>query len=87
MWQPIPIPTSLPVCISTSSECPIARARALYAKAADARYLKVAGVSVHIGSQITDVAPFAEAGRGLPIWFANCAPMGTASTTSTPGAG
>ena len=25
------------------------------------RYLKVAGVSVHIGSQITDVAPFAEA--------------------------
>jgi diaminopimelate decarboxylase len=40
---------------------PIARARALYAKAAEARYLKVAGVSVHIGSQITDVAPFAEA--------------------------
>jgi diaminopimelate decarboxylase len=40
---------------------PIASARALYANAAAAPYLKVAGVSVHIGSQITDVAPFAEA--------------------------
>jgi len=40
---------------------PISKARALYAKAAGARYLKVAGVSVHIGSQITDVAPFGEA--------------------------
>jgi len=40
---------------------PIAIARALYAKASGARYLKIAGVSVHIGSQITDVGPFAEA--------------------------
>ncbi|MGC2172313.1 MAG: diaminopimelate decarboxylase, partial [Candidatus Sulfotelmatobacter sp.] len=40
---------------------PINSARALYAKASRARYLKVAGVSVHIGSQITEVAPFAEA--------------------------
>jgi len=40
---------------------PIASARSLYANAAGAPYLKVAGVSVHIGSQITDVAPFAEA--------------------------
>jgi diaminopimelate decarboxylase len=40
---------------------PISKARELYAKAAEARYLKVAGVSVHIGSQITDVAPFGEA--------------------------
>ena len=40
---------------------PIGRARALYAKAAAVRYLRVAGVSVHIGSQIADVAPFAEA--------------------------
>jgi len=39
---------------------PIREARALYAKAAEARYLKVRGVSVHIGSQITDVAPFGE---------------------------
>ncbi len=40
---------------------PVGSARALYAKASGVRYLKVAGVSVHIGSQITDVAPFAEA--------------------------
>jgi diaminopimelate decarboxylase len=40
---------------------PIAEARALYAKASGARYLAVRGVSVHIGSQITDVAPFGEA--------------------------
>jgi diaminopimelate decarboxylase len=39
---------------------PIGSARSLYALASGARYLKVAGVSVHIGSQITDVAPFAE---------------------------
>jgi diaminopimelate decarboxylase len=40
---------------------PIGTAKALYARAAAAPYLKVAGVSVHIGSQITDVAPFGEA--------------------------
>ena len=40
---------------------PIHDARALYAKASGARSLRVAGVSVHIGSQITDVAPFGEA--------------------------
>jgi diaminopimelate decarboxylase len=40
---------------------PIDHARALYAKAAAAKYLRVAGVSVHIGSQITDPAPFGEA--------------------------
>jgi diaminopimelate decarboxylase len=40
---------------------PLATARTLYAKASAVRYLTVAGVSVHIGSQITDVAPFAEA--------------------------
>jgi diaminopimelate decarboxylase len=36
----------------------IGEARALYAKASGTRHLKVAGVSVHIGSQITDVEPF-----------------------------
>lgn len=40
---------------------PIRDARTLYAKASGARYLKVSGVSVHIGSQITDVEPFGEA--------------------------
>jgi len=37
---------------------PIPEARALYAQAAKQPYLKVAGVSVHIGSQITDVGSF-----------------------------
>lgn len=40
---------------------PIRDARALYAEASGARYLKVCGVSFHIGSQITDAAPFGEA--------------------------
>ena len=37
---------------------PIPEARMLYAQAANQPYLKVAGVSVHIGSQITDVGSF-----------------------------
>jgi len=40
---------------------PIGDARKLHAKASGARHLKVYGVSVHIGSQITDVAAFGEA--------------------------
>jgi len=40
---------------------PIREARELYARAAKERYLDVRGVSVHIGSQIVDVAPFGEA--------------------------
>ncbi len=40
---------------------PIPEARTLYALAAKQPYLKVAGVSVHIGSQITDVGTFQEA--------------------------
>ena len=40
---------------------PISEARALYAKASGVRYLRVRGVSVHIGSQITDAGPFGEA--------------------------
>ena len=39
---------------------PIERARELYALAAEQDYLEPAGVSVHIGSQITDIAPFGE---------------------------
>src|SRR5215472_16686358 len=37
---------------------PIEEARRLYKKAATEKYLNVAGVSLHIGSQITDVSPF-----------------------------
>lgn len=38
---------------------PINEARELYRVAAAHKYLQVAGVSLHIGSQITDVSPFA----------------------------
>lgn len=40
---------------------PLEEARSLYAHAAKEKYLQVAGVSVHIGSQIVDVAPFTAA--------------------------
>jgi len=40
---------------------PIHQASRLYAEAAANRHLRVAGVSVHIGSQITDVRPFSAA--------------------------
>jgi len=40
---------------------PIGEARRLYAKASGASGLRVSGVSVHIGSQITDTSPFGEA--------------------------
>jgi len=40
---------------------PVAQARKLYGKAASAKFLRTAGVSVHIGSQITDVSTFTEA--------------------------
>jgi diaminopimelate decarboxylase len=38
---------------------PMEEAPALYRRAAAHRFLKVAGISLHIGSQITDVSPFA----------------------------
>jgi len=40
---------------------PLSAARELYTRAAEAKYLQVAGVSVHIGSQITDFSPFTAA--------------------------
>jgi len=40
---------------------PVGEARELYARAAASKYLRAVGLSVHIGSQITDVAPFSVA--------------------------
>ncbi|MFN6978916.1 MAG: diaminopimelate decarboxylase, partial [Gemmobacter sp.] len=40
---------------------PIGRARAIYAEAASLPGLRVVGIDVHIGSQLTDLAPFEEA--------------------------
>lgn len=37
---------------------PISSASALYRRAAGCKYLRVAGVSLHIGSQITEISPF-----------------------------
>ena len=42
---------------------PIARAREVYALAARLKGLKVIGIDVHIGSQLTDLAPFEQAYR------------------------
>jgi len=39
---------------------PLGNAMDLYAKARTSKYLRVSGVSVHIGSQIIDTAPFGE---------------------------
>lgn len=39
---------------------PIRHALGLYQKAAESRFLKIQGVSVHIGSQITDMTPFTD---------------------------
>ena len=65
---------------------PIREARTLYAKASGARYLKVRGVSVHIGSQITDVAPFGEAMARVADLVRELREDGTPSTTSMPAA-
>ena len=40
---------------------PISRAPEVYAEAATLKGLRVVGIDVHIGSQLTDLAPFAEA--------------------------
>jgi diaminopimelate decarboxylase len=40
---------------------PIQEARALYARTMGQKYLRMAGVSVHIGSQITELGPFEKA--------------------------
>jgi diaminopimelate decarboxylase len=39
---------------------PLREARELYALGSEAKYLKAAGVSAHIGSQITELSPFRE---------------------------
>jgi diaminopimelate decarboxylase len=40
---------------------PLARAREVYTRAAQLRGIEIVGVDVHIGSQLTELAPFAEA--------------------------
>ncbi|MGH9514565.1 MAG: diaminopimelate decarboxylase [Terriglobales bacterium] len=63
-WRVIPdVPAETHPYISTGLRkhkfgVPIRVARELYATAGRSKYLQVAGVSVHIGSQITQFAPF-----------------------------
>jgi diaminopimelate decarboxylase len=64
---------------------PLADARDLFRSIAGSKYLQVAGVSVHIGSQITDTTPFGEAmehtirfldaGGGLGISYNSAEPQ------------
>ena len=61
-------------------------AAALYRKGAESPYLMAAGVSVHIGSQITDVAPFREAMERVARWRVRCGLKGTTSASSMPAA-
>ncbi len=51
---------------------PIEQARDLYEKAAESRFLSIRGVSVHIGSQITDMVPFADTMKRVAAWCAAC---------------
>jgi diaminopimelate decarboxylase len=58
---------------------PIGEARALYARGSGPKYLKIAGVSVHIGSQIIDVKQRSSEWRN---WCESCGRMGIGLTTS-----
>ncbi len=61
---------------------PISRAREVYAHAATLPGVKVAGVDMHIGSQITIWTHSAMPSRCSPISCANCAPTATRFRTS-----
>ena len=66
---------------------PISRAREVYAKAAKLPGLRVAGVDMHIGSQITELSPFDDAFALLSDFVRSCAPTATPSRTSISAAG
>ena len=61
---------------------PYADARGLYAKAARLPGIKVAGIHMHIGSQITDLAPFRDAFRLLGDLARDLMADGIATRTS-----
>ena len=67
---------------------PIARARAVYARAAKLPGIEVTGADMHIGSQITDLGKMETAFRILAEFRARrCAPTGTPSRMSISAAG
>ena len=55
------IPTSRPACAATSSASPTTEALAAYRRAAELPGLEVVGIDCHIGSQITEIAPYLDA--------------------------
>ena len=77
MSPPKLILTFPPACTSTNSACRSAKRGRSTPKRRSARYLKVRGVSVHIGSQITDVAPFGEAMARVADLVRDCAETAT----------
>ena len=58
---PRPTPRSRPGASENKFGIPISRARAVYAQAAKLPGLRVVGVDMHIGSQITELSPFDDA--------------------------
>ena len=56
--MPRPTPRSPPVKSENKFGIPITRAREVYAEAAALPGLKVIGIDVHIGSQLTELEPF-----------------------------
>ena len=60
-WTPAPTPTSPPGSRRTSSASTSATAAAVYRRAAALPHLRVTGIDCHIGSQLTDLAPFLDA--------------------------
>ncbi len=66
---------------------PYDEARALYAEAAKLPGIKVSGIHMHIGSQITDLAPFRDAFRLLRELALHLKAMGTRSRISISAAG
>jgi len=51
---------------------PYEDALALYRRARDMRHIRIAGIGCHIGSQLTEVAPFVAASTGCWIWSTGC---------------
>jgi len=65
---------------------PIGEARTLYALAAEQEWLEPAGVSVHIGSQITNIAPFRETMQRVLALVRELLAEALTSATSMPAA-
>jgi diaminopimelate decarboxylase len=61
MWMPEPASTSRPEKAKTNSESVLISWRHLYEMAAGLKHLELKGLQTHIGSQITEPKPFADA--------------------------